>query len=67
MKKSNRSYFRACDRFRLSSVQRSRRLEGEKRRRKKDESVVKPKSAILEIDVTSQLHHLSSNSDKMCR
>ena len=33
---SNRSYFRACDRFWLSSVQRARRLGGERRRKKKE-------------------------------
>jgi len=34
---SNRSYFRACGRFWLSSVQRARKLGGEKKREKKKE------------------------------
>ena len=42
---SNCSYFRACGRFWLSSVQRARRLGDEKRKKKKEVSVVKYKSA----------------------
>jgi len=39
---SNRTHFRACGRFWLSCVERTRRVEGEK---EEEESVVKPKSA----------------------
>ena len=41
---SNCTYFQPCGRFLLSSVQRARRLDGQKRKKKK-ESVVKHKSA----------------------
>jgi len=51
---SNRNYFRAFGRFWLDSVQRPWRLGGEKRRRKKKESLVKHKSAdILYTDILS--------------
>ena len=33
---SNCTYFRPCDRFSLSSIQRARRLDGEKKERKKE-------------------------------
>jgi len=49
---SNCTYFRACGRFLLSSIQRGRRLDGEKRRRKKErkkESAVKYKSADMYV------------------
>jgi len=47
---SNRSYFRACGRFCLSSVQRARRLGGEKKKEeRKKESVVKYKSADMHV------------------
>jgi len=43
---SNRTHFRACDRFWLSSVQRGRREADEKKEEeRKKESVVKYKSA----------------------
>ena len=44
---SNRSYFRACDRLRLSSVQRARRLGGEnkkKERKNKEEERIRGKT-----------------------
>ena len=46
---SNYTHFRACGRLWLSSVQRARRLEGEKRRKKEEESVVKHQSADMYV------------------
>ena len=43
------SDFRACDQLPLSSVQRARRLDCEKGKKKKEESVVKYKSADMYV------------------
>ena len=68
---SNCTYFQACDQFSLSSVQRARRLDGEKR--KKEESVVKHKSAAMYVGPPKKQskrpleagHHCASHSSSL--